>query len=33
MAAEWRREQGDRALRESLDFLRAAADVVVKGAP
>ena len=33
VAAEWRREQGDRALRESLDFLRAAADVVVKGAP
>lgn len=33
VAAEWRRQQGDRALRESLDFLRAAADVVVKTAP
>jgi PPIC-type PPIASE domain len=30
VAAEWRRQQGDRALREALDFLRASADVVVK---
>jgi parvulin-like peptidyl-prolyl cis-trans isomerase-like protein len=33
VSAEWRRQQGDRALRESLDFLRAAADVVVQTAP
>jgi hypothetical protein len=30
VAAEWRRQQSDRALRETLDFLRASADVVVK---
>jgi hypothetical protein len=33
VAAEWRRQQGDRALREALDFLRASADIVVKTPP
>jgi hypothetical protein len=33
VSAEWRRQQGDRALRETLDFLRASADVVVKTPP
>jgi hypothetical protein len=33
VSAEWHRQQGDRALREFLDFLRSAADVVVKSDP
>ncbi len=34
VAAEWRRRQGDRALREYLDFLRAQAEITwAAGAP
>jgi len=33
VAAEWRRERADRALREALDSLRAGADVVVQAPP